>query len=424
MEPNEIMEQLSVFGQDKPVPREALAEAARQKEALTPLLLGRLDWLWENVQARGNEICGEPEYNQGWYAFFLLAQFREKRAYPKLIRLLRLDEALLEIAFGDEVCNAGNLLYSTYDGDLEAAMSLAADDSLDPFARNAALNLMCGLAADGRMTRETLASFIRERLAAIGDGEHEELFAAFLANLTADAGLFELTEDFRRAYRQEKVDRTFLGDFDGFLDMLFDGPKHHEQTRYIEDAATELAGWACFEREKPSQPDILEIRSWKVGRNDPCPCGSGKKFKKCCPPTLEEWGLEMKPYEERERDAYPPLTGRNGRPGLAELYSRDAIAVDEPAYRALKLLHGPLFRSRAEDRQAKRQARDLLWNAFQKTRRICAEQGIRTLEEFDEKYHIHYDCAQWLEPLSELLDNEEPRRREVTAFLGGQVGGI
>jgi SWIM/SEC-C metal-binding protein len=27
----------------------------------------------------------------------------------------------------------------------------------------------------------------------------------------------------------------------------------------------------------------------KVGRNDPCPCGSGKKFKKCCvdqPPTL------------------------------------------------------------------------------------------------------------------------------------------
>ncbi|HEX4340046.1 MAG TPA: SEC-C metal-binding domain-containing protein [Polyangiaceae bacterium] len=26
-----------------------------------------------------------------------------------------------------------------------------------------------------------------------------------------------------------------------------------------------------------------------MGRNDPCPCGSGKKFKKCCvdqPPSL------------------------------------------------------------------------------------------------------------------------------------------
>ena len=28
---------------------------------------------------------------------------------------------------------------------------------------------------------------------------------------------------------------------------------------------------------RPSQP-----RQGKVGRNDPCPCGSGKKYKKCC----------------------------------------------------------------------------------------------------------------------------------------------
>lgn len=26
----------------------------------------------------------------------------------------------------------------------------------------------------------------------------------------------------------------------------------------------------------------LTTRSNKVGRNDPCPCGSGKKYKKCC----------------------------------------------------------------------------------------------------------------------------------------------
>ena len=24
------------------------------------------------------------------------------------------------------------------------------------------------------------------------------------------------------------------------------------------------------------------VNSGKVGRNDPCPCGSGKKYKKCC----------------------------------------------------------------------------------------------------------------------------------------------
>jgi preprotein translocase subunit SecA len=24
------------------------------------------------------------------------------------------------------------------------------------------------------------------------------------------------------------------------------------------------------------------VKGLKVGRNDPCPCGSGKKYKKCC----------------------------------------------------------------------------------------------------------------------------------------------
>lgn len=27
---------------------------------------------------------------------------------------------------------------------------------------------------------------------------------------------------------------------------------------------------------------LLEVKMDKVGRNDLCPCGSGKKFKKCC----------------------------------------------------------------------------------------------------------------------------------------------
>ena len=31
------------------------------------------------------------------------------------------------------------------------------------------------------------------------------------------------------------------------------------------------------------EPDLPYVRlTEKVGRNDPCPCGSGKKYKKCC----------------------------------------------------------------------------------------------------------------------------------------------
>nr|WP_245444572.1 SEC-C metal-binding domain-containing protein [Microvirga sp. KLBC 81] len=30
------------------------------------------------------------------------------------------------------------------------------------------------------------------------------------------------------------------------------------------------------------QPVTPKPTFGKVGRNDPCPCGSGKKYKKCC----------------------------------------------------------------------------------------------------------------------------------------------
>jgi len=36
--------------------------------------------------------------------------------------------------------------------------------------------------------------------------------------------------------------------------------------------------------ETATQPTLNKIQ--KIGRNDPCPCGSGKKFKKCCGKNL------------------------------------------------------------------------------------------------------------------------------------------
>ncbi len=43
--------------------------------------------------------------------------------------------------------------------------------------------------------------------------------------------------------------------------------------------------WAVYDLFDIAQslgPRIDPVRSSKVGRNDPCPCGSGKKYKKCC----------------------------------------------------------------------------------------------------------------------------------------------
>ena len=41
---------------------------------------------------------------------------------------------------------------------------------------------------------------------------------------------------------------------------------------------SELSNVAGMLRETPTMP----VTRQKVGRNEPCPCGSGKKYKKCC----------------------------------------------------------------------------------------------------------------------------------------------
>ena len=33
---------------------------------------------------------------------------------------------------------------------------------------------------------------------------------------------------------------------------------------------------------KEYQKEVIVVKEEKIGRNDPCPCGSGKKYKKCC----------------------------------------------------------------------------------------------------------------------------------------------
>ncbi|HOW60099.1 MAG TPA: SEC-C metal-binding domain-containing protein, partial [Candidatus Omnitrophota bacterium] len=49
------------------------------------------------------------------------------------------------------------------------------------------------------------------------------------------------------------------------------------------NASRSDAGWAQKQEngEAPA-PQKPIINNDKVGRNDPCPCGSGKKYKKCC----------------------------------------------------------------------------------------------------------------------------------------------
>ena len=62
-------------------------------------------------------------------------------------------------------------------------------------------------------------------------------------------------------------------------------PSNREIKRETVAKATSegFEGGGAMAPSTPAQPTTLKNADGsKVGRNDPCPCGSGKKYKKCC----------------------------------------------------------------------------------------------------------------------------------------------
>lgn len=112
-------------------------------------------------------------------------------------------------------------------------------------------------------------AFLRASLTAEGQAEFDEEAARQWSSRSNWKGL-------RVLGAEEKGDEGVVR-FKAYYELDGKAREHHEVARFKREGGRWLfvdghAGHqAPVEREEP-----------KVGRNDPCPCGSGKKHKKCC----------------------------------------------------------------------------------------------------------------------------------------------
>ena len=121
-----------------------------------------------------------------------------------------------------------------------------------------------------------------------------------MACCAVDIGLTELLDDIAKAFENGLVDPAVI-DFEYVSRKIgtnkakkIDNLKRGKRYSPIEDTVKEFRRWACFNEKQSAEPDVIEDRyinssggtfirtEKKVSRNEPCPCGSGKKFKKCC----------------------------------------------------------------------------------------------------------------------------------------------
>ncbi|GEM_PF-394254 len=278
------------------VPKEILEECSEMRVELAPAFLEALETPERLLaMARG-------EHELPFYMIYLLAEYREKKAHGPLIRMFSLIGDEEADIFGDIIPrDFPRILASTFGGDLEPIRSLVANPKAHPWVRGAALETHAYLAAHGLIQPLGTLDYLRGLLREGFDDPTGHLWRSWV-ECTISLHPQELSKEILALFEDGRV--GYLAAEKEHVAELLRNPSElsvwgkppEEFYRLVDDTAKAVAWWPWFKEdetpegpvsgeddlfgESPFQP--FARQGPKVGRNDPCPCGSGKKYKKCC----------------------------------------------------------------------------------------------------------------------------------------------
>ena len=290
--------------------------------AAVPELLKIIDTALANYQAGNLADTGWLDTYYFHHALHLLHELHAPEALDVYCRLLRLDAEATDFWFGDALFEeVPTMVAHAGQARLPELLAMLENKEMLLMHRLVVSEAVSRLAREQPELRPAISAFVQQYLRAIiaHADQAAQLFPAdagvygyevdaYLAGLLFDmqqADLRELEPEMRELHRLGLVDEGMAGgeadiSFDArqslrpFLDIfaryqeLRDDPNndslfHPDAAGIAQRRADEAARLARLRAEyytRPQPPQPRQVAP-KVGRNDPCPCGSGQKYKKC-----------------------------------------------------------------------------------------------------------------------------------------------
>jgi hypothetical protein len=309
-----IMAELDA-GVDK-LPEDALRLAKQYRDEITPRLIQAIRDATALVAA-DKPLEGEAHF----FALFLLSEFRAKEALPAILEAVSLPDELPFELFGDAVTECVGQILAGLANDRWALFDeMIGNQALDPYVRIEAAVALFYLVRDGRLTRGEAVACLHKHLRQAIANRDTEIIDMLIGKLL-DYGPEEARADIIDAFHRDLVDEYMIDR--EYAEELLDRGLEEFQERLegcpptgIEDTIEELKSWAAYREPtdsdeedwdddllssfdllddeeyddvdedtvdaQPARPTTIRNAQPRVGRNDPCPCGSGRKFKKCC----------------------------------------------------------------------------------------------------------------------------------------------
>lgn len=378
MEINEIIEHLKYYTPE--LPREALKHAIENKEKITPKLIEMLEYTKNNLDKIYYE---EDEFFGYTYAYFLLAEFKEQKAFPYLIDLLYEDEEIIDYIIGDNYPDyVPRLLASMYNGDDKALFDIIENNQINEFVRCSTLQTFAILYLYGVKDRNFLVNYLKKLLNEKDEKDNSYLYEEIIEEV-CHLKLTELAEDIDKIMyiienKEEREDlRNLLKEESKINRNIYPFNPFYE---YISDTVGIMEEWQCFryiEDEEFENSDDYKVCQYiiqkreenysdvkkDIGRNDLCYCGSGKKYKKCC-------------------------INKNNNYDLEKLNSIDELVCKAEWY--LK-------------RKETKKGSYLLRIAWFDVQDICKSNNIKSVSEYDEKYDGYDSLLNWIQTYEDVL---------------------
>lgn len=302
MDAFQVVEALSEW---EGLPVDAIRAAQANRETMAPVFLRSIE---EFLSLEAEPVAPAALF----FMFHLLGEWREKSAYWPLAVLLRLPGDVLDTILGGAITETSHrVMAAVFDGDPEPLYDIIRDKEADEFVRSRMCQAIAMLTRSGDLRRDATEDFLRDCFSQLQPQQDCYVWQGWL-DAVAWLGLAELKPLVQQAFLRGSIDPTWLSfkDFEKDLRHALAHPEaeplHPDGSHApFGDTIAELSDWACFKPEERretsewSPPTSLEMPHReplrKIGRNDPCPCGSGKKFKKCCLTSASDSLLENLP---------------------------------------------------------------------------------------------------------------------------------
>jgi len=293
MDAAEILDQLT---HAEGLPKVALQAASAQRAEMVPIFLREIDsYLSLDSTERAKPTAL-------FFIFHLLGEWREKVAYQPLARLLRCPGPQVDAILGDAITTTTHrVMAAVFDGDPQPLYDIILDPKAEQFIRSRMCEVLAMVVLQGELDRTLAGRFLRDAFMELQPQAQCHVWQGWQSAI-AMLGLSELKILVKRAFDRDFIDQQWLGfeDFQRDLRWAIERPGESchplDQFTLFGDTVEELSGWYGFSEKfltdrdgaleqaeaefEQSEPYRNPLRG--VGRNDPCPCGSGKKFKNCC----------------------------------------------------------------------------------------------------------------------------------------------